>query len=83
MLFQLLAMVYLGYVSLHYYLPDIYIDTVGVPFMYPLMKFFGCHVITYIHYPLLSSVGQTPPLLSPSLSPVGYAEEGERDATII
>jgi hypothetical protein len=84
MLFQLLAMVYLGYVSLHHYVPDIFIDTVGVPFMYPLVKLFGCHVITYVHYPLLSSVRYAPPpLASPLPLFVGYVEEGQGDATIV
>jgi hypothetical protein len=59
MLFQMLAMIVVGYISLHYCFPHIYIDTTGVPFSYPLAKFFGCKVITYIHYPILSSVCYT------------------------
>lgn len=56
MLFQMFAMIYIGAICMYYYIPDIYIDTTGVPFMYPLIKLFKCQVITYIHYPLLSSV---------------------------
>ena len=35
---------------------DMFIDTIGVGFAYPLVKlFFGCKVISYTHYPTISS----------------------------
>lgn len=36
-------------------LPEVLIDTVGVAFTYPVAKrFFGCEVISYTHYPVIS-----------------------------
>lgn len=58
MLFQMLAMIYIGLICIYYYIPDIYLDTTGVPFMYPIFKLFQCQVVTYIHYPILSSVSK-------------------------
>lgn len=35
---------------------DIFIDTIGVGFAYPLVKLlFGCRIISYTHYPTISS----------------------------
>lgn len=36
--------------------PDIYCDTMGAAFTYPLAKLlFGCHVVAYTHYPIIST----------------------------
>jgi len=35
---------------------DVFIDTIGVGFAYPLVKIlFGCKVVSYTHYPTISS----------------------------
>ena len=35
---------------------DVFIDTIGVGFAYPLVKLlFGCSVLSYTHYPTISS----------------------------
>ena len=35
---------------------DIFIDTIGVGFAYPLVKIlFGCQIVSYTHYPTISS----------------------------
>ena len=35
---------------------DVFIDTIGVGFAYPLVKIlFGCQVVSYTHYPTISS----------------------------
>lgn len=35
---------------------DVFVDTVGVGFAYPLVKLlFGCQVVSYTHYPTISS----------------------------
>lgn len=58
LLFQMLA--YFNTVTeamLHTTVPcDIFIDTIGVGFTYPLVKYvFGATVIAYTHYPTISS----------------------------
>ena len=35
---------------------DVFIDTIGVGFAYPLVKLlFGCRIVSYTHYPTISS----------------------------
>lgn len=35
---------------------DVFIDTIGVGFAYPLVKIlFGCKIVSYTHYPTISS----------------------------
>lgn len=35
---------------------DIFVDTMGVGFGYPILKlFFPCKVFAYVHYPIVSS----------------------------
>lgn len=37
--------------------PDVYIDTIGAAFTYPFARILGgAKVITYTHYPIISSV---------------------------
>nr|CCA16706.1 conserved hypothetical protein [Albugo laibachii Nc14]CCA21812.1 conserved hypothetical protein [Albugo laibachii Nc14] len=38
------------------YFPQYWVDTTGCPFSYPVAKYFyGCKVIAYVHYPMISS----------------------------
>jgi hypothetical protein len=40
--------------------PDIYIDTTGCAFTYPIVRIFGgCRVAAYVHYPTISRVSRT------------------------
>ena len=56
MLFQSLASILVGLECLIRCAPDIYCDTMGAAFIYPLAKvLFGCVVVTYTHYPIISS----------------------------
>ena len=35
---------------------DVFVDTIGVGFAYPLVQvLFGCKVVSYTHYPTISS----------------------------
>jgi alpha-1,2-mannosyltransferase len=56
MLFQSVASLFVNVECLVRLCPDVYIDTMGVPYAYPLAKYVaGCRVIAYIHYPIISS----------------------------
>ena len=56
MLCQSLASVIVGAECIFRRCPDIYCDTMGCAFTYPFAKFFfGCTVVAYIHYPIISS----------------------------
>ena len=35
--------------------PKVFVESVGFAFLYPLCKLFGCHVVSYVHYPTISS----------------------------
>nr|XP_012233171.1 PREDICTED: GDP-Man:Man(3)GlcNAc(2)-PP-Dol alpha-1,2-mannosyltransferase isoform X2 [Linepithema humile] len=53
---QSLGSVWLGFEALNSYIPDIYIDTMGYAFTYPLFKYMaGCLVGSYTHYPIIST----------------------------
>ncbi|XP_018401714.1 PREDICTED: GDP-Man:Man(3)GlcNAc(2)-PP-Dol alpha-1,2-mannosyltransferase isoform X2 [Cyphomyrmex costatus] len=53
---QSLGSIYLGIEALNNLTPDIYIDTMGYAFTYPLFKYIGgCQVGSYTHYPTISS----------------------------
>ncbi|KYN44850.1 Asparagine-linked glycosylation protein 11 like protein [Trachymyrmex septentrionalis] len=53
---QSLGSVYLGIEALNNLTPDIYIDTMGYAFTYPLFKYIGgCLVGSYTHYPTIST----------------------------
>ncbi|KAI9095198.1 hypothetical protein DFS34DRAFT_651528 [Phlyctochytrium arcticum] len=42
--------------ALEAFLPDVFIDTMGMGFMYPVAKcLFRCRVVSYTHYPTISS----------------------------
>ncbi|XP_032666724.1 GDP-Man:Man(3)GlcNAc(2)-PP-Dol alpha-1,2-mannosyltransferase isoform X2 [Odontomachus brunneus] len=52
---QSLGSIWLGIEALNNFLPDIYIDTMGYAFTYPLFKYIGgCRVGSYTHYPTIS-----------------------------
>lgn len=56
MLFQAIASVLVNAECLIRVCPDVYIDTMGVPYAYPLAKYgAGCQVVAYVHYPIISS----------------------------
>ncbi|KZC08728.1 GDP-Man:Man(3)GlcNAc(2)-PP-Dol alpha-1,2-mannosyltransferase [Dufourea novaeangliae] len=53
---QSLGSVYLGIEALNSFVPDIYIDTMGYAFTYPLFRYIGgCRVASYTHYPTIST----------------------------
>merc|ERR1712046_402815 len=50
------SMLYAFFICINGFIPDVAIDTMGIPFAYPLLKLiFGCKVIAYIHYPTIST----------------------------
>ena len=56
MLFQSLGSLILCINALHQYTPDIYIDTMGYAFTYPIARYiYGCTVYAYVHYPTIST----------------------------
>nr|CAG8593414.1 1152_t:CDS:10 [Entrophospora candida] len=53
---QSIGSMVLGYEALNKLTPDIYFDTMGYAFTYPIAKkLFGCKVLAYVHYPTISS----------------------------
>ncbi|XP_076164019.1 ALG11 alpha-1,2-mannosyltransferase isoform X2 [Ptiloglossa arizonensis] len=53
---QSLGSVWLGIEALNNFVPDIYIDTMGYAFTYPLFRYIGgCRIATYTHYPTIST----------------------------
>lgn len=53
---QCLGSVVLGLEALINCRPHVYFDTMGYAFTYPLFRWFaGCYVITYVHYPVVST----------------------------
>ncbi|PVV01755.1 hypothetical protein BB560_003816 [Smittium megazygosporum] len=56
LLLQSLASMLVCYQTLNLFIPDIYIDTVGFSFTYPLVKIlYRINVVSYTHYPTISS----------------------------
>jgi alpha-1,2-mannosyltransferase len=52
---QSIGSIWLGWEAFTLFKPDIYIDTMGYAFTYPLFKYYGgCKVISYTHYPIIS-----------------------------
>lgn len=48
--------------------PDVFCDTMGAAFGYPLVKLFArSKVIAYVHYPIVSKVRALTPLLIPMI----------------
>ncbi|KAJ3223143.1 asparagine-linked glycosylation protein [Clydaea vesicula] len=53
---QSLGSIIVGLEALWIFIPDIYIDTIGHSFIYPVVNFFfDCVVVAYIHYPTIST----------------------------
>eukprot|EP00794_Sanderia_malayensis_P007237 gene7237-8045_t len=53
---QSIGSLFLGIEALIKFVPDIYIDTMGYSFTYPLFRFIGgCTVGCYVHYPTIST----------------------------
>ncbi|VAI27960.1 unnamed protein product [Triticum turgidum subsp. durum] len=55
MIGQSLGSVYLAWEALNKFTPQFYFDTSGYAFTYPLAWLFGCKVLSYTHYPTISS----------------------------
>lgn len=56
LLAQSIGSIYLGFEALKAHQPDIFIDTMGYAFTYPLFKYIGgCRVGSYTHYPTIST----------------------------
>ena len=54
---QSLGSVWLGYEALNTLVPDVYLDTMGYAFTFPLFKMLaGCKVGAYVHYPTIRCV---------------------------
>lgn len=57
MICQSLASIVVGIECLFRFTPDIFCDTTGVPFSYPVAKLLAnCLVVSYTHYPIISQV---------------------------
>ncbi|KAK9297536.1 hypothetical protein QLX08_008773 [Tetragonisca angustula] len=53
---QSFGSLWLALEALNTFVPDIYIDTMGYAFTYPLFRYIGgCRVATYTHYPTIST----------------------------
>lgn len=53
---QSLGSVLLGLEAFVRFLPDVYFDTMGYAFTYPLFRWLGgCRVMAYVHYPVVST----------------------------
>ncbi|KAG7801314.1 hypothetical protein KL944_003721 [Ogataea haglerorum] len=52
---QALGSVFVCFNSLTKLVPDVFIDTQGLPFCYPLVALLRIPVVAYVHYPLISA----------------------------
>jgi len=53
---QSIGSMILGFEALWKFVPDVYIDTMGYAFTYPIFRFIGgCKVGCYVHYPTIST----------------------------
>lgn len=55
MLFQHLGSIILACEAAYRIVPEVYIETIGFTFTLPIFRFHGCKLITYVHYPTISS----------------------------
>ena len=58
MIFQSLASIIVGFDCFRHVTPDVYIDTTGAAFIYPLVKLLSLgttKVCAYVHYPIIST----------------------------
>jgi alpha-1,2-mannosyltransferase len=57
MICQSLASIYVAFECIYALPPDCYVDTIGAPFSYLLVKFCtAAKVLAYVHYPIISEV---------------------------
>ncbi|GFQ69789.1 GDP-Man:Man(3)GlcNAc(2)-PP-Dol alpha-1,2-mannosyltransferase [Trichonephila clavata] len=56
LLMQSLGSIIVGLEALLNYVPDIYIDTMGYAWTFPIFKYLGfCRVVAYVHFPTIST----------------------------
>lgn len=55
MICQAVASLLVSIESLYHLIPEIWVDTTGWAFPYPIVRLFGCKVVAYVHYPTISS----------------------------
>lgn len=55
LLIQNLMSVVVAIQAAYHFVPEVYMETIGFTYTLPLFKLFGCTVITYVHYPTISS----------------------------
>lgn len=56
MLLQSLASIRVVLDGLHQFVPDVFADTIGLAFTYPIVKLLcGCKILSYTHYPTIST----------------------------
>lgn len=55
MVFQSVASVIVGAECFLRLVPDIFCDSTGAAFIFPLAKLLGCYVMAYVHYPIIST----------------------------
>lgn len=53
---QALGMMVVGYEAISNLMPDVFIDTTGFPFSYPVVSWLGCiPIVAYTHYPFVQT----------------------------
>lgn len=53
---QSLGSIILGFEAFLHYIPNVYFDSMGYAFTYPLFNWLGrSHVVAYVHYPIVST----------------------------
>lgn len=55
MICQAVASLVVSVEALYQFVPEIWVDTTGWAFVYPLLRILGCKVVAYVHYPTISS----------------------------
>lgn len=55
LLFQTIGSMILACEAAYRFLPEVYMETIGFTFTLPIFKLHQCTVITYVHYPTISS----------------------------
>jgi hypothetical protein len=62
---QSMGAIWLGFEALNTIVPDVYFDTMGYAFTFPLFKLLaGCKVGAYVHYPTIRYINAMRPLLN-------------------
>ncbi|TPX37982.1 GDP-Man:Man3GlcNAc2-PP-dolichol alpha-1,2-mannosyltransferase [Synchytrium microbalum] len=55
LIMQSLGSMFVGWEALQKLKPDIFIETTGFAFINPIAKWFSCRVVSYVHYPTIST----------------------------